>query len=296
MGWIDALVDAFERFDDVGLVGSKLLYPRRRPAGRRRHHLGQRQPVELWQRPTHGTRGSATRARPITSRAPPLMTTRAIWDHVGGLSSYLEPMYFEDTDFAFKVREAGFKTWFVPSSIVYHFEGIDQRHRHRQGLQALPGGQPPEVQAPLGQGLRGVRQGRRRARPGEGSRHRRPRPVHRLRHPAGGSRRGSYAARREIELVQSLGYKVTFLPQNLAHLGSYTDELERDGVEVITAPFYLSLPSFSRNRAAGIRRGLHHPLLCRARDHPPHPRTCAARQDHPQQRRPAFPALNCAPR
>ncbi len=45
------------------------------------------------------------------------------------------------------------------------------------------------------------------------------------------------AARREIELVQSLGYKVTFMPQNLAHLGSWLPTmLERSGVEVITAP------------------------------------------------------------
>ena len=55
---------------------------------------------------------------------------------------------------------------------------------------------------------------------------------------------GSYAAIKEIKLVQSLGYKVTFLPQNLAHLGVYTEELERDGVEVITAPFYLSVQEF----------------------------------------------------
>ncbi|MEM9320757.1 MAG: glycosyltransferase, partial [Pseudomonadota bacterium] len=51
-------------------------------------------------------------------------------------------------------------------------------------------------------------------------------------------------------LVQSLGYKVTFLPQNLAHLGGYTHDLEREGIEVITAPFCLSIENFLETRGA----------------------------------------------
>jgi glycosyltransferase involved in cell wall biosynthesis len=43
-----------------------------------------------------------------------------------------------------------------------------------------------------------------------------------------------------MELVQSLGYKITLLPANLAWLGSYTEDLQRRGIEVIHAPFVLS--------------------------------------------------------
>ena len=52
------------------------------------------------------------------------MTTKKIWHEVGGLSEYLKPMYFEDTDLSFKIRAAGYKTYYIPSSIVYHHEGL----------------------------------------------------------------------------------------------------------------------------------------------------------------------------
>ena len=53
-----------------------------------------------------------------------MMVPAPLWRELGGLSSYLEPMYFEDTAFAFKVRAAGYSTWFVPASVVYHYEGM----------------------------------------------------------------------------------------------------------------------------------------------------------------------------
>ncbi|MEL7087195.1 MAG: glycosyltransferase, partial [Planctomycetota bacterium] len=59
---------------------------------------------------------------------------------------------------------------------------------------------------------------------------------------------GSYAALQEIKLVQSLGYKVTFLPENLAYFGSYTEELGAMGVEVIYAPFYQNIDAFFKAR------------------------------------------------
>jgi glycosyltransferase involved in cell wall biosynthesis len=59
---------------------------------------------------------------------------------------------------------------------------------------------------------------------------------------------GSYAAVQEMRLVQSLGYKVTFLPENLAWMGSYTEALQRMGVEVIHAPFFTGIDDFLERR------------------------------------------------
>lgn len=159
-------------------------------------------------------------------------------------------MYFEDTDLAFKIREAGYKTWFVPASLVYHFEGMTsgtdttqgfKKHQElnrpkfkRQWARAFAGhgkdGQNPDLEKDRGILGRVLFIDYTTPRPDRDA--------------------GSYAALREIELVQSLGYKVTFLPQNLAHFGSYTDDLQNMGVEVITAPFTLSLAEFLSQRAA----------------------------------------------
>ena len=52
-----------------------------------------------------------------------LVTTRAVWDEVQGLSSEFEPGYYEDTDYCFKVREAGLRVVVQPTAVVTHFEG-----------------------------------------------------------------------------------------------------------------------------------------------------------------------------
>ncbi|MBF9058013.1 glycosyltransferase [Rhodobacterales bacterium HKCCSP123] len=250
LGWLDSLVDAFERFDGIGLAGSKLIYPdgRLQDAGGIVWNSG-----NPW---NYGNGGNpwdpkvcyARQADYLSGAA--LMTTRAVWDRVGGLSDYLEPMYFEDTDLAFKVREAGFKTWFVPSSVVYHFEGMTSGTDTSTGFKRFQEINRPRFKRRWTNAFATF--GREGHQPDlEKDRG----IVGRVLFidyttPREDRDAGSYAARREIELVQSLGYKVTFLPQNLAHLGSYTDSMERSGVEMVYAPFHLSVQEFLEKRAA----------------------------------------------
>ena len=47
-----------------------------------------------------------------------------------------------------------------------------------------------------------------------------------------------------------MGCKVTFLPNNLLHLGVHVDYLQRLGVECVHAPFHRSVPKFMERRAA----------------------------------------------
>lgn len=249
-GWLDALLDAFDRFDRVGLVGSKLLYPDGKLQDAGGIVWGSGNP---W---NYGNRANPWEPRFCYARqadylsGAAMMTTKKIWDQVGGLSDYLEPMYFEDTDFAFKVRDAGYTTWFVPSSVVYHFEGMTSGTDTSSGYKKYQEINRPkfkrrwardygrfglEAQNPDLEKDRGI--------------------IGRVLFidyttPHEDRDAGSYAARREIELVQSLGYKVTFLPQNLAHFGSLTEDLQNSGVEVIIAPFFRSLQDFLEKRAA----------------------------------------------
>ena len=250
VGWIDALLDAFGRFDNVGLVGSKLLYPDGTLQDAGGIIWGSGNP---W---NYGNRANPWEPRFCYARqadylsGAAMMTTKAIWDQLGGLSDYLEPMYFEDTDFAFKVREAGYSTWFVPSSVVYHFEGMTSGTDTTSGFKKYQEINRPKFKR------RWVRDYARFGTEGQNPDLEKDRGIigrvlfidyttpHQDRDA------GSYAARREIELVQSLGYKVTFLPQNLAHLGSLTEDLQNSGVEVVIAPFYLSLQDFLKHRAA----------------------------------------------
>ncbi|MAY47203.1 MAG: hypothetical protein CML65_18365 [Rhodobacteraceae bacterium] len=248
-GFLDALIDAFARFPKVGLVGSKLLYPdgRLQDAGGIIWGSGNPWNYGNGQNPWDPRFCYARQADYLTGAA--LMTTKDIWDQVGGLSSYLEPMYFEDTDFSFKVREAGYRTYFVPSSIVYHFEGMTSGTDTSSGFKRFQEVNRPKFKrrwaaAYAGFGEQGVKPDLEKDRGITGRvlfiDYATPRPDRDA---------GSYAAIQEIKLVQSLGYKVTFMPRNLAHLGSYTEELERMGVEMVYAPFHLSVDEYLEQHA-----------------------------------------------
>jgi len=250
LGWLDALIDAFDRFPNVGLVGSKLLYPngQLQDAGGIIWNTGNPWNYGNRQNPWDPRFTYARQADYLSGAA--LMTTRAIWDEVGGLSSYLEPMYFEDTDLPFKVREAGYSTWFVPASVVYHFEGMTSGTDVSTGFKKYQEVNRPKFKrrwasACTGFGQEGKMPDLEKDRGIVGR-------VLFIDYttPQADKDAGSYAAIQEMKLVQSLGYKVTFLPENLAHLGAYTNDLERNGIEVITAPFYLSIPSFLEKRGA----------------------------------------------
>ena len=52
---------------------------------------------------------------------------------------------------------------------------------------------------------------------------------------------GSYAAVQEKRLLQALGFKCTFVPQDLQWAGRYTQALQRMGVECLHAPYVASV-------------------------------------------------------
>jgi len=61
-----------------------------------------------------------------------MMIRRAVLDSIGGLDeNYF--LYYEETDFCFRARKAGFSTWYVPESRVMHIAGQSTRITERNG-------------------------------------------------------------------------------------------------------------------------------------------------------------------
>ncbi|MGL6211676.1 MAG: glycosyltransferase [Paracoccaceae bacterium] len=248
-GWLDALIDGFTRFDRVGLAGSKLVYPDGRLQDAGGIIWGSGNPWNYGHKQNqYDPRYNYARQADYLSGAA-LMIPREVWNKVGGLSSYLEPMYFEDTDLSFKVREAGFATWFIPSSVVYHYEGMTSGTSTTSGFKRYQEVNRPKfkrrwAKAYAGHGSEGVKPDLEKDRGIVGRvlfiDYATPRPDRDA---------GSYAAVQEIKLVQSLGFKVTFLPENLAHLGAYSDDLQAQGVELLTSPFVQSLTDYLQENA-----------------------------------------------
>lgn len=254
VGWMEAMLEAFEIFSDrhgrVGAVGAKLVFPNGelQDAGGLVWNTG-----VPW---NYGRGGSpndprftyAREADYVTGAA--LMTTRTAWDEVGGLSAYLEPMYYDDADYAFKMRDAGYKVIYAPTATVFHYEGATSGTDLSAGAKAFQSINAPKFRQAWARAFR--RHGQEGDRPDmEKDRPRVGRMLfidHGLPRPDRDA--GSYATVSEMRLAQALGYKVTFMPLNLAHLGGYTEELERQGIECAYAPFYLSVDEFLAQRGA----------------------------------------------
>jgi len=249
--WLEELLEPFHRWPATGIVGAQLVFPNGRLQESGGIVWGNGDP---WNYGRGGNpydpRVSYTRQVDYVSAAA-LAIPLELWRQVGGFSSEFAPAYFEDTDLAFKVRELGRQVRCAPLARVVHHEGTTSgcdpgdadsikrlqsehaplfRNKWRQALQ--PSGPPSAAEAErlkdrdvLGRALvldHGV-----------------PRPDR----DAGGQ-----AALTEMTLLQELGWKVTFLPVNLAWLGGYSDELQRSGIESLHAPFVLSVEQLLRER------------------------------------------------
>jgi O-antigen biosynthesis protein len=247
--WIDEALAIFERFEQVGVVGSKLVYP---------DGVLQDAGGLVWSNAepwNYGRGGNAqdpkfnyTRQCDYVSGAA-MFVLREVWQKVGGLSQEFAPAYFEDTDFCFAVRTHGYKTMYAPKSVVCHYEGVSNgKDVKGQGLKRYQEVNQTTFRKKWSQacrynGSKGVLPDLEKDRNIVGRVLFLDEQIPRPDMDAGG-----YAAIQEIRLIQSLGYKATFASEGLAYLGNYTDNLQRMGVEAVFAPFYNSIAELIAQR------------------------------------------------
>lgn len=245
-GWLDALIAAAEAFAGAGIVGPKVIYPDGRlqdAGGLVDHNL---EPAMI------GRGGNAFDPRYSYARevdyvsGAALMVEAALWREVGGFSEDYAPAYFEDTDLAFKAREAGRRVIYAPGAVVVHSEGgshgVDEAAgvKHQQVLNApvfkrrWAHRRPPQL--PFALAL---------------DRNVTARVLFALLDvPRTDIDAGSLAAAEEIRLVQALGAKVTVLPRSMEYLPRYAEESEARGIELAYAPFHRSMADFLEARGS----------------------------------------------
>ncbi len=249
-GWIDELIYVFDHFDNVGMVGAKLVYPdgTLQDAGGIVWNNGDPWLYGRGNNP-NDPRFNYIRQTDYLSGAC-LLLRKSLWVEVKGFDERYVPAYFEDTDLAFKVRACGLKTVYTPFCQVIHFEGKSNGTDVKSGVKRFQEINRPKFKERWCEDYRnnGVYEKDVELNKDRNVRFRAlvidystPRPDRDA---------GSYAAIQEMLLLQSLGFKITFVPENLAYLGSYSEDLQRKGIETCYAPFILSVHDLLKKRGA----------------------------------------------
>ena len=239
-GWLRALLDCFAQESDAGLVGSKLIYPdgRLQEAGGIVFSDGSGWNYGRFGDPAD-PRYNMRREADYCSGAA-IMLPRALFERLGGFDARYAPAYYEDTDLAFAVREAGKKVLIEPRSCVVHFEGITAGTDVASGMkryQTVNRGKFVEKWKTVLA--------------------RQPAPIHesgladRAAHwrdrghvlivdaytPTPDQDSGSLRMLNLMRLLRDEGYAVSFLPDNRAHAGDYTRAVQDLGVQALYHPF-----------------------------------------------------------
>ncbi len=236
-GWLSALLDTFAEEPAAGIVGSKLLYP----DGRLQEAGG-----IIWRDASGLNYGkSDDPGRPEYNylrevdycSAAALMIPKALFQSVGGFDPRYAPAYYEDTDLAFKVRQAGYNVLYQPLSEVIHYEGATggtdlstgtKKHQDINRSTFAERWAAELITKPANGDVAFLSQ----ASPGRKNilviDHYVPKPD---------QDSGSLRMFQILKLLRRLGHRVTFIPDNLAKTHPYTSELQKRGIEVVYHPY-----------------------------------------------------------
>lgn len=147
LGWLAALTAALDN-PAVAMVGCKLLYPDgtiqhagaylcgpRGEAAHIGHHVPDAGPQS---EPGAGQFDHAADVEFVTAAA--IAISRAAWQKIGDLDEGFAPAYYEDVDWCYRARAAGYRVVYHPEAVATHYESTsthpdsyERKLGHHQG-------------------------------------------------------------------------------------------------------------------------------------------------------------------
>lgn len=127
-GWLEEMIRVIEEEENVGVVGSKLLFP-----DGTIQHAGVEvtdyplpiSPFHIYYRwPSESKEANIKREYPAVTGAC-MLTPKQLFDELGGFDEGFINGY-EDVDYCFRVKEKGYRIIYNPKSVLYHYESVTE--------------------------------------------------------------------------------------------------------------------------------------------------------------------------
>lgn len=243
-GWLPALLGTFAQHPDTGMAGAQLVYPdgRLQESGGIVFADGSGWNYGRFENPQHPAYTFVREVDYCSGAA--IALPRALFQRLGGFDERYAPAYYEDTDLAMQVREAGLKVRVQPAAVVVHHEGITAGTDTGSGIKAYQIRNQGRFVERWSEALR------RHPAPGQD-------PVYAAQHrararmlvidattPMPDRDSGSLRLFELLRLLVEEGCAVSFMPENGLDDGHYTQALRDLGIEAWTQPWRGALPDW----------------------------------------------------
>ncbi len=239
--WLDSLITTLENNESCGLVGSHLLNfdLNTQEAGGLIYQNGEAGNFGR-NLPYNHPKLSYFKEVPYCSGAS-IAIPKALWHDVNGFDELYKPAYYEDTDLAFKIRQAGYKVYYQPDSKLIHFEGLTSGRDTSTGTKAYQlTNQEKFYQKWCKELLNYPQKSEKKSSINYFSQGKSLLYVeHNHIHPDRDA--GSQLNFTMLKIFKELNYDVTFVSVNELNYDDSIKALQDNGIECLYAPFYNSI-------------------------------------------------------